>query len=86
MIPYGGPRAPIRTDLTCRETGRQVHQNGDAGTHATRVGFPVLDLRSFIHNRLQRRAGRGRPARIMHPSQVPGDGWRQTRPDIIEET
>lgn len=86
MIPYGGPCAPIRTDPTCRETGRQVHQNGDASTHATRAGFSVRDLRSFTHHRLRRRPGRGRPARIMHPSQLPPDGWRQTRPDIIEET
>ena len=86
MIPYRGPPLRIRPEPTCRETGRPVHQNGDAGTHLARTEFPFTNCKSFIHNRLQRRAGWGRPARIMHPSQLPAEGSRQTRPTIIEET
>ena len=86
MIPYRGPHRSIRRDPTCRETGRLVHQNGDAGAYRGRAGILTQDSKPFDHNRLRRHFGRDRPARIVHPPQLPAEGWRQTRSIIIEET
>ncbi len=78
------PHGPIRRDATCRETGRPVHQNGDAGAYQRRTGVLTQDSKSFNHNGLRRRSGRMRPARIVHPPQLPAEGWRQTH-SVIEE-
>ncbi len=86
MSSLRSPHSPIRRDPTCRETGRPVHKNGDAGAYQRRSGVLTQDSKSFNHNRLRRWSGRIRPARIVHPPQLPADEWRQTRSIIIEET
>ena len=85
MIPYRVPRHRIRRDLICRETGRPVHRISAFGSNERMAQVIGRGPKSIRYNRLRQRTGYFSTARIVHTPRLSVEGWRQTRPTIIEE-
>ncbi len=84
MIPSSGSQRLARSDPTCLETVRPMHQHGV--TRASRAKAEIhLYPNSFHDNVLRRPTRRGRRARIVHSGQLRVRGRRENRPTNTEE-